>query len=219
MRATGTELPADFVAGNHFDKYGSRNPVHRLLVGGFLRAARALVRAAGPRRVLEVGCGPGDLAARLFWADGGPLVDYTGVDLSPAEVAAARERCPSGRFQVASAYDLPFPDQGFDLVVVCEVLEHLDRPADCLREVWRVCGGHVLVSVPWEPVWRVLNVARGRYWRRLGDTPGHVQHFSRRAFRRLVAGRFELVAERRPFPWTMALGRPRADVVAGGRDG
>lgn len=210
MRATEIELPPGFVAGNHFDKYRSQNPVHRALVGGFLRAARALVRTARPRRVLEVGCGSGDLAARLFRTDEGPSIDYTGIDISPAEVAAARGRCPAGRFQVASAYDLPFPDRGFDLVVVCEVLEHLDRPADCLREVGRVCGGYALVSVPWEPIWRVLNVARGKYWRQLGNTPGHVQHFSRRACRRLVAERFELVAERRPLPWTMVLGRLRA---------
>lgn len=217
MRATGTELPADFVAGNHFDKYRSRNPVHRVLVGGFLRAARALVRAAAPGRVLEVGCGSGDLAARLFWADGGPSVDYTGVDISPEEVAHARARCSAGRFQVASAYDLPFPARSFDLVVVCEVLEHLDRPADCLREVERVCGAHVLASVPWEPVWRVLNLARGKYWRRVGNTPGHIQHFSRRACRRLVTERFDIRAEERPFPWTMVLGcvrtGPRADVA------
>jgi SAM-dependent methyltransferase len=212
METTGTELPPGFVAGNHFDKYRSRNPIHRALVGGFLRSARGLVRLAAPRHVLEVGCGPGDLAAHLFLSGGCPSVDYTGIDISPTEVAVARARYPASRFQVASAYDLPFPDRCFDLVVVCEVLEHLERPSDCLREVERVCGGHVLASVPWEPVWRVLNVVRGKYWRRLGNTPGHVRHFSRRGCRRLVAARFDLVAERRPFPWTMILGRLPARV-------
>src|SRR6266545_1005603 len=186
MRATGTELPPGFVAGNHFDKYRSRNPIHRALVSGFLRAARELVTQAAPATVLEVGCGSGDLAARLFRADGPPSVAYTEIDISPEEVARARARYPVGKFQVASAYDLPLPDRAFDLVVVCEVLEHLDRPADCLREVERVCAAHVLVSVPWEPVWRILNLVRGQYWRRLGNTPGHVQHFSRRNCRRLV---------------------------------
>jgi SAM-dependent methyltransferase len=211
MDGSEAGLPPGFVAGNHFDKYGSRNPIHRALVGGFLRAAGDLVRIVAPGRVLEVGCGSGDLAARLFWAGGRPRVDYTGIDLSPDEVSAAQTRCPSGDFRVATAYDLPFPDRAFDLVVVCEVLEHLDRPADCLREVQRVCGGHALISVPWEPIWRVLNVVRGKYWRSLGNTPGHVQQFSRRGCHRLVSARFDLVAERRPFPWTMVLGRLRPD--------
>lgn len=209
METTETELPPGFVAGNHFDKYRSRNPIHRALVGGFLRSARELIRTVAPTRVLEVGCGSGDLAAHLFWADDRPAVGYTGIDISPAEIDRARARYPTRQFQVASAYDLPFPDRCFDLVVVCEVLEHLDRPADCLRAVERVCGGHVLVSVPWEPVWRVLNVVRGKYWRHLGNTPGHVQHFSRRDCRRLVTECFDLVAERRPLPWTMILGRLR----------
>jgi ubiquinone/menaquinone biosynthesis C-methylase UbiE len=202
-------LPPDFVAGNHFDKYRSTNPIHRVLVGGFLRAARDLVRRCAPTRVLEVGCGAGDLAARLFWASGYPPVDYTGIDISPNEITRAQAQYPAGKFHVASAAELPFPDRSFDLVIACEVLEHLDRPTDCLREVARVCETHVLVSVPWEPVWRVLNVVRGKYWRHLGNTPGHVQHFSRRACRRLVAERFDLVAERRPFPWTMVLARVR----------
>jgi SAM-dependent methyltransferase len=210
MESKETGLPPDFVAGNHFDKYRSRNPIHRALVGGFLRAARGLVEIAAPTRVLEVGCGSGDLAVRLFRAVSLPSVDYTGIDISSEEIARARVRYPGGTFRVASAYDLPFPDGCFDLVIVCEVLEHLDRPTDCLREVERVCGAHILVSVPWEPVWRVLNIVRGKYWRRLGNTPGHVQHFSRRGCRRLVAERFDLVAERRPFPWTMGLARLRA---------
>jgi ubiquinone/menaquinone biosynthesis C-methylase UbiE len=196
------------VAGNYFDKYRSKNPVYLALVGDFLRRARELLRIARPVRALEVGCAQGDLAFRLF-GEGKemPVIAYTGIDLSPSEVSRARERFPGWSFRVASAYDLPFPDSAFDLVIACEVLEHLDRPAECLREVERVCGSHVLLSVPWEPVWRVLNLARGKYWACLGNTPGHVQHFSRRCIRRLVSARFEIVAERRPIPWTMLLAR------------
>jgi 2-polyprenyl-3-methyl-5-hydroxy-6-metoxy-1,4-benzoquinol methylase len=211
MVEIGTELPHGFVAGNHFDKYRSRNPIYRALVGGFLRSAQGLVRVAAPTRVLEVGCGSGDLAARLFGMDSKQYIDYTGIDISQEEIVSANKHYPTGKFQVASAYDLPFPNRFFDLVVVCQVLEHLARPADCLCEVERVCNAHVLVSVPWEPVWRLLNVARGKYWRHLGNTPGHVQHFSRRDCHRLVTERFNLVLERRPFPWTMILARVRSD--------
>ena len=94
--------------------------------------------------------------------------------------------------------------EGFDADRLLEAGAVLTREG---AEVARVSSGWLLLSVPWEPVWRILNVARGRYVGSLGNTPGHVQHFSRRAIRGLVASRFELVAERRPFPWTVLLAR------------
>lgn len=196
---------ASFVAGNVFDKYRTRNPLYRRLMGGFLAAARSLVAQVAPRNVLEVGCGPGDLAAELF----DDSVEYVGLDRSEAEIATARRRRPRSRFLAASAYDLPFEDRRFDLVVVCEVLEHLERPGAALSEIARVSSRDVLVSVPWEPAWSALNLARGAYVLRLGNTPGHVQRFSRRAIRSLLRTRLELVAERDPFPWTMLLARTR----------
>jgi SAM-dependent methyltransferase len=192
------------VTGNTFDKYGSRNPIHRRLMQRFLADAGHLVRRAAPQRVLEVGCGSGELCAELF---PGGRPEYHGVDLSAEEVAQARRSLPGRRFHVASAYELPFAGSSFDLVLACEVLEHLERPGQALQELRRVCGAHLLVSVPWEPLWRLANLARGAYVTRLGNTPGHVQHFSRRRVRGLVRRQFRILEERRPFPWTMLLAR------------
>jgi ubiquinone/menaquinone biosynthesis C-methylase UbiE len=105
-----------------------------------------------------------------------------------------------------SAYELPFEDASFDLVVCCEVLEHLEHPGRGLAEAVRVAKKAVLVSTPREPLWRVLNVARGRYLRDLGNTPGHVQHFGRRSLVRLVESRLRVVETRTPVPWTVVLG-------------
>jgi hypothetical protein len=76
-----------------------------------------------------------------------------------------------------------------------------------LEEMRRVARRHLLVSVPREPLWRVLNVARGAYLRDLGNTPGHVNHWSRRGFLELLETYGELVEARAPFPWTMLLVR------------
>ncbi len=54
-------------------------------------------------------------------------------------------------------------------------------PAHTLAEMARCAARHVLVSVPREPLWRAVNMARGAYWRELGNTPGHVNHFSKSA--------------------------------------
>ena len=51
-----------------------------------------------------------------------------------------------------------------------------------MAEMARVARRHLLVSVPREPLWRGLNVARGAYLSDLGNTPGHVNHWSKRSF-------------------------------------
>jgi len=201
----------DLVTGNYFDKYRSKNPLHRLLVGNFMARTRELLEVAKPESVLEVGCGAGDFAHRLVGGEEGKesrRVDYVGIDISDREIGLARQRYPHLQFRVASANELPMNDSSFDLVLACEVLEHLGNPEGALLEICRVTRGFVLISVPWEPVWRILNVLRGKYLTRLGNTPGHIQHFSRRGIRRLVIRRFEITAERNPFPWTMLLARP-----------
>lgn len=204
-----SDRPEGFVGGNTYDKYRTANPFYRRLMQGFLAGATDLLEPVDARRVLEVGCGPGDLALQLH--DALPWLataSYAGLDVSLDDVALASSEA-GPRFLGGSVYRLPFGDEAFDCVVACEVFEHLEHPATALDEVARVASGTLLLSVPWEPVWRVLNVARGKYLRHLGNTPGHLQHFSRRAVRDLVSRRFEIVDERTPFPWTMLLARKR----------
>ena len=52
-----------------------------------------------------------------------------------------------------------------------------------------------------------MNLARGAYVRELGNTPGHLNHWSRRAFVALLSRHGDVQAVRSPFPWTMLLVR------------
>ena len=102
---------------------------------------------------------------------------------------------------------LEFADCEFELVAATEVLEHVAHPRAALDEMARVANHWLLVSVPREPLWRAVNMARGAYWSDLGNTPGHLNHWSRRAFVGLLS-RYGVVTEvRSPFPWTMLLVR------------
>jgi 2-polyprenyl-3-methyl-5-hydroxy-6-metoxy-1,4-benzoquinol methylase len=202
--------PDDVVAGNVYPKYTTRNPLARLLVANFQASLRALVRRSGARQVHEVGCGEGFLARRLA-SDG---YQVRGSDLSAATIAEARRHSagitPPIAFQVADLYRLDPDQDAAPLIVCCEVLEHLPDPERALDVLGRLARPHLIASVPREPLWRILNVARGRYWSELGNTPGHLQHWSRTTFIALLQRRFEVIEVRNPLPWTMALCRARA---------
>ncbi|MGD8379445.1 MAG: methyltransferase domain-containing protein [Gammaproteobacteria bacterium] len=101
-------------------------------------------------------------------------------------------------------------DNSFDCVLLLEVLEHLDDYRQALREIFRVSSRHVIISVPNEPLWRVLNMARGKYWGALGNTPGHVNHWNRHALTALV-NEFGVCRQvRTPLPWLMVHAGVRA---------
>ncbi|MEY2426737.1 MAG: hypothetical protein QOI61_2309 [Actinomycetota bacterium] len=192
--------------GNVVHKEATKNPIERFMVDGFgVALQRALPDTA--RRVLEVGCGEG----RQLTAIGSrfPDADLIGLDLPDVELMEAWDGVASSMVQ-ASALTLPFADNTFDLVLAIEVLEHLPDPEQAMREIARVASDAVVLSVPWEPVWRIGNFARGRYVRDLGNTPGHIQHFTRRGIAGLARRYLRVEAVMRPIPWTMIRARSKA---------
>ena len=198
------------VVGNAFDKYGSTNIVVRRLMRGFEQALNDLVERVSPRTIHEVGCGEGVWVLR--WQAQGLSVRGSDVSdrvLDIARANAERAGASPTLFAQRSIYDLAPDRDGADLVVCCEVLEHLEDPAAGLRALQRVVDRHLVLSVPREPLWRVLNCARGKYLRDGGNTPGHLQHWSTRGFVRLVSAHFDVLEVRTPLPWTMLLCEPR----------
>lgn len=192
--------------GNTYDKYASRNPIERRLMAGFFSALDGSLPDRPPETVLEVGVGEGEVSVRLraHYADAA----IVGADLpDPARRTDWRERGIVGLF--ADIERLPFPSRSFDLIMAIEVLEHVPDPAAALSELARLSRGHLVLSVPREPVWRMANMARGKYLAALGNTPGHIQHWSRRSFAGLVGSQFDIVTVRTPFPWTMIGARTR----------
>jgi 2-polyprenyl-3-methyl-5-hydroxy-6-metoxy-1,4-benzoquinol methylase len=201
--AAATEVPT----GNTFDKYGSQNPVVRRLMSGFHRTLDELWSQAAPSSVLDVGCGEGVLT--LEWAERLGSGRIVGIDLEDPKLRAewARRERPNLEFRAEEATRLSFGDGEFELAAAIEVLEHVPEPEATLAEMARVASGHLLVSVPREPLWRGLNMARGAYWRELGNTPGHLNHWSKRGFVSLLSRYGDVVEARSPFPWTMLLVR------------
>jgi SAM-dependent methyltransferase len=195
------------VTGNTYDKYGSTNPLVRRMMAGFEGSLEALFALAAPHSLLDVGCGEGVLAHRWALALGERRV--VGIDLEEDSIQAgwAERQAPNLEYRVMRAENLPFADGEFDVASAIEVLEHVPDPTHTLAEMARCAERHLLVSVPREPLWRMLNMARGAYWPALGNTPGHLNHWSRRGFVGLLSRYGTVVEVRSPFPWTMLLVR------------
>jgi 2-polyprenyl-3-methyl-5-hydroxy-6-metoxy-1,4-benzoquinol methylase len=196
-----------FPTGNTYDKYGSANPVVRRLMARFEGTLAELFARAEPASVLDVGCGEGVLTYR--WAQQLGERRIVGLDLDDPKLKAEWEarRRPNLEYLTMLAEHLPFADGEFDLASAIEVLEHVPDPEHTVAEMARVAKRHLLVSVPREPLWRGLNMARGAYLKDLGNTPGHVNHWSKRSFVQLLSRHGEVVEKRSPFPWTMLLVR------------
>jgi ubiquinone/menaquinone biosynthesis C-methylase UbiE len=195
------------VTGNSYDKYGSTNPMVRRIMAGFDGTLDELFAKAEPRTLLDVGCGEGVLTHQ--WAQRLGDARVVGIDLDDPQLQEewAKRQAPNLEYRVMKAENLPFADDEFDVATAIEVLEHVPDPAHTVAEMARVAERRLLVSVPREPLWRALNMARGAYVREFGNSPGHLNHWSKRSFVKLLERHGEVVEARSPFPWTMLLVR------------
>ena len=195
---------------NFRDKYEKSGVIGGWLIDRFYASIAGLIGGLRPppASVFEVGAGEGYSTQRLA-----PMLPadcrFMSSEFEPELALRARQRNPGVAISTQSIYALEREDASADLVVCLEVLEHLDDPDRGLVELARVARHALIVSVPNEPLWRMLNCARGKYWHDLGNTPGHLNHWSPRAFARFVAQRCDIVARAQPLPWTVVLAVPR----------
>jgi 2-polyprenyl-3-methyl-5-hydroxy-6-metoxy-1,4-benzoquinol methylase len=209
MKMAGGDTEYGVVIGNTYDKYHARNPVVRWIIRGFEQELDDMVRLAKPDTIHEIGCGEGYWT--LKWHKAGRVSrgsDFSSKVIGIAQRNAREQGVTAELFQVRSIYDLTEKDAA-DLLICCEVLEHLENPRMALGVLRSVPCRHLIVSVPREPLWRALNLARGHYIHAWGNTPGHIQHWSTGAFVSLISEYFEVLAIRQPLPWTMLFCRKK----------
>jgi len=101
------------------------------------------------QRVLDVGCGPGALAAELVSRAGAGAV--SAVEPSASFVAAARDRLPGTDIRRSAAEQLPFGDGVFDAAMAQLVVHFMADPVAGLREMGRVTRpGGVVAACVWD---------------------------------------------------------------------
>jgi len=187
----------------NLNRYTTSSRIYRWHTAAFHEALYDLLAEAEPRTVLDAGCGEGLVADLL--ASRNPNLRITGVDKSAEAVAFARKHFGhAAAFRTGSLLDLPFEDDAFDLVLCSEVLEHLDEPGQALEELKRVASKHVLITVPREPVFKMLNDA-GQALGLCGD-PGHVQFWTKNRFQEYFGPHFARTTFRWKHTYQLVLG-------------
>ncbi|HYH74962.1 MAG TPA: class I SAM-dependent methyltransferase [Candidatus Saccharimonadales bacterium] len=183
-----------------------------MLLDGYFNAVQKLVTQAklegrGSVTAIELGCGEGFSTQRLH--DLLPAnATLQASEYVEAMVPRAQANNPGIQITQESIYETKHADESFDVVFLLEVLEHLDYPDQGLTEISRILkkDGYLILGVPREPLWCALNMARFKYLSRLGNTPGHLNHWSTFTLKRYLKQHFgAVVATKTPLPWTLVL--------------
>ncbi len=115
------------------------------------------------KKLLEVGCGMGYFSAKAYELG----ANVTGVDIGDRLIKKSKKRVPKGKFQVATASDLPFDNNSFDIVICTEVLEHIDNQDKAINELIRVLAkkGKLVITTPnkiYKPLFDILGFLKIR---------------------------------------------------------
>ncbi len=195
------------IVGNYFNKHESKNVLFQYLVKGYKRKLQELVSSLPGETILEIGSGEGYILNYI--QEVRPDLDMVGSDISHKDILLNSRLHPPVKWFVTKGENLPFQKGAFDLILACEVLEHIENPTMVLDEMKRVAKSHIIISVPQEPVWRILNLLRLKYASDLGNTPGHLNHWSVVGIQSLIGSYFEVTRMETSFPWTFVVGKVR----------
>ena len=190
-------------------KYDTCNPIARRLLKGFDQAIKDCIQNSAPKSVLEIGCGEGHVTKLILQTYASHIL---ATDISVSLIEENRLRIVDQRvsFAVADLMTIGISaDANWDVLVCCEVLEHLEDPIAGLIALHSIGAREYILSVPREPIWRIMNMCRGFYLSDFGNSPGHINHFSQKSFLRFIEKYFTICEVKAPLPWTIVRCKPR----------
>jgi len=191
------------------EKYDTSNPIAQRMIHGFMQSITSLLSPISDeiQSVTECGCGQGHVSRHLERLL--PGAQIKGFDISKDEILFAHNNKTDKNtlIYLKDIYDIGANEEA-DLIVCCEVMEHLEQPMEALKKMAALKAKYYLFSVPNEPLWRILNFARGKYVKDWGNTPDHCNHWSTRKFKNFVSQELEIIQTKRPIPWSMILAKP-----------
>jgi len=187
---------------SNYKKWTSRNPIQQFLIRKFADKTLEIVQKMQPENILDIGCGEGFLTKKLASLDGCNIV---GMDISYSALEFAIRQEPStSLFVCADICNIPVPQNGFDVVLAMEVLEHSSNPERAVSELLRVAN-RCLISVPCEPFYCGMNFLRGKNIMRLGSDIDHVNKWTFSGFENFWAGKAEVKFHTVSLPWQIVV--------------
>ena len=206
--ASGATTIREDTAERHRNKYANANPLQRLTLYRLHTTLAAELKALQPKSILDFGCGEGFLTEALA-AEDAPLNGYLGVDLREDAIDEAHARNPEQKFLVADLFDSVALDPKYDVVLASQVLEHLIGPERFLERLVQLTARRLVLTVPAEPWFQLINLARGRDFIRLGNHPEHINHWNEKTFVEFVSAYAKIVSAKTIFPFVVVTAEPR----------
>lgn len=192
-------------------KYNTANPLKKMLLNAYLNRLNCLVAEHSPHHLLDLGCGNGEIIRYLKKHH--PSYHFVGIDRDSQALQRARQINSTEEFHLLDVNHLePLQERRFDLLLLLEVLEHLPEPEKTLREISRLNFQGIIISVPWEPLFR-LAVLLGNFYsweklKSLGRNPHHLQHYSPDTLNKTVSRHFDVTKVIPQFPWIFLSAQP-----------
>lgn len=184
-------------------KYENTGFIAQKLVNNYFKTVERLFQKTNSVKIChEIGSGEGLSTQKL----NNFVPQLSASEYVDKFVSQAKNNNPQLEIFQESVYELKYDDNIVDLIFLLEVLEHLDYPELALQEIRRVSNRYLILGVPREPLWSFLNVCRFKYLTRLGNTPGHLNNWSKKQIINLVEKEFgKVISVETPLPWTILL--------------
>jgi ubiquinone/menaquinone biosynthesis C-methylase UbiE len=193
-------------------EYSSNNVISRILINNFYEKLRKVIIIPilpQIRSIIEIGCGAGESTKKILKMVCNVKYEATEYDLR--YIDALNNKNLPFKISQENVYGLNKEENSYDCVIMLEVLEHLENYELALKEIFRVSRKYVIISVPNEPIWRILNILRFKYVKQFGNTPGHINHWGSSELRQLITKYGLIVKMAMPLPWLIIIAKKYGD--------
>lgn len=177
--------------------------LQRFLIDNFYKVLLEEIKRLKPDTILDAGCGEGITFKKL--QDRGIGKKLVGFDSLDRAIIIGKKLYPKLHLEQGDIYKIKSPDSAYDVVICSEVLEHLERPEDALKELVRVSKRYIVLSVPNEPMFMLGNFLRGKNLKRWGNDIEHINHWSNRSFAKFVGKHAKVKSNITPLPWSLII--------------